>query len=577
MVEISRTQFPKGITECTVTFDEGNPCYIGTDTAGIRFSLDGTVFQQSLTLSVGTTTIYVRINSTVQDGIVQDGIQWSYLDTDHYVEGSWDITVGTVEPNHYAPLQMQLSQRSSTIRYNATLLKGTANLGSNLSGNILDYNYNFRVERIQEQGTRKAISGSAYADKLVNKLIIYEVEYKFRVPQLAIERPTFRDHLDSISDEIGMDIIYQGLDFYPKTNINVALRKNPFSLNFFEVLTGDFATILSNLIGFTADLPNMVIDLFIKEGKIYLIQRGYETNTYTPAHWLQEPSLSYSIRHTQWGDSSTQQVVPKEIRSSDAVDNSQPYSGVISWGSGQFLTQMTYDEGYLVSQVTGNTTTTYTYIDIDGSKYLSSKTAVTTDEDTQETVSTATNTYSYETSNNELYLHTDEYTVTDADNEITEHRLTRYTPTQPGWYGVDTFDLIENEQIGSNLTNGAPGQKANQYLIDKFNNSIKPSGSSQQPISVAITGVAKAAQQYPIANRDSFSGGFGLQQVADSLDYYEGKTECVLSGTIVDDTHLYNYDDKIIYNGNEYFLVSNNITYSGTNGVRQDITAVRYY
>ena len=91
-----------------------------------------------------------------------------------------------------------------------------------------------------------------------------------------------------------------------------------------------------------------------------------------------------------------------------------------------------------------------------------------------------------------------------------------------------------------------------------------------------LNGVAKAAQQYPIANKDSFSGGFGLQQVADSLDYYEGKTEEILSGTIVADNHLYNYQDKIVYNGNEYFLVSNNVTQSAS-GVRQDITAVRYY
>lgn len=577
MVEISRTQFPKGTTECTVTFPvEGNPCYIGTDTAGIYFSLDGEDFRDSITLSSGTTTIYVRIGNSVQEGIISQGIGWAYLDTDHYVEGGWDITVGNVAPNHYAPLQMTLSPRSSTIRYNGNLIKGNVSLGGSLSGNILDYSYIFEVEKIAQTGNRKAISGSAYANKLVNKLIIYQVPYRFQFPSFTITRPTFRTHLSAISQQLGMQIVYQGLDFYPKTNINVALRKNPLSLDFYEVLTGDFATILQNLIGFTSDLPNLVIDLFIENNVIYLIQRGYETYTRTPANWLNSPTLTFSTRHTQWGDSSTQQIVPKQISSSDAVDQNQPFTGTLTWGSGQFQTTLTYEDGYLITQVSGNTTTTYTYTDIDGSKYLSRKEAVTVDADTQETTNTAVSVYSYETTDNELYLHTEEYTVTDEDNEIIEHRLTRYTPNQAGWYGVDVFNLIDDEQISSNLVNGAPGQKANQYLIDKFSSGIKPTGHQQQPITVEINGVAKAAQQYPVANKDSFSGGFGLQQIADSLDYYEGKTECVLTGTIVADTHLYSYNDKIVYNGDEYFLVSNNITQSAT-GTRQDITAVRYY
>ena len=584
MISISRNSFPRGITQCTVTVSGSNVYnpIIGTDVTGISLSSDGTNFATYLNLQNGENTVYVRIRNTVQYGVVEEGLAWQYLDdsTGTSVEGAWDITVTGGEPNHYAPMQMVLSPRASTIRYNATMIKGNASLGGSLSGSILDYNYIFEVEKIVQSGTRKQISGSAYATNLVNRLIIYQVPYRFNALVFNIERPTFRTHLSAISQAIGMNIVYYGLDFYPKTNINVALRKNPFSLDFYEVLTGDFASILQNLIGFTSNLPNLQIDLFIEKNTIYLIQRGYQANTRTPANWLANPTITMQKRHTEWGNSSTQQVVPKEISSSDAVDQNQPYSGTITWGSGTWQNSMTYEEGYLVSQVSssnvGTTTTTYSYTTIDNNKYLSRKEAVTVDSSTQDLISTAVNVYDYATTETELYLHTEEYTVTDEDNEIIEHKMTRYTPAQAGWYGVDVYNLIEDEQISSNLVQGAAGQKANQYLVDTFNKAIKPSGHSQRPITVELNGVAKAAQQYPIANKDSFSGGFGLQQVADALDYYEGKTEEILSGTIVADTHLYNYQDKIVYNGNEYFLVSNNVTQSAS-GVRQDITAVRYY
>ena len=560
------TTFTAGTTtQVTVTHSGATFTYIGTDYSWLRFSLDGQVWQSWLRLDESPVTVHVRVASSAQNGSYSDGIGYSLVNGDEQENGDIAITVtGGTEPK-YESLSFSFAPRISTIQYQATLANTPVTVGSTLRGNILDYNYSFEVERVAEQGARRVIGGASYAEWLVNSLIEYSVRYELNLSGWS--RPTITDHLNAIASQIGKTIIYRGVTFEPQTEINYAYRTNPLSLNFYERITGSFGELLNKLIGWSNDVPGMAINMHVDGNTIYLIQQGYETNTRTPEAWAVLPTITRTKRHTQWANTQYQTVTtPKQIASSDSMKSNTPYSGTIIWGQ----TSLTYSGGYLMQEVRGNATTTYTYTDLTEGKALSRKETVDTDADTY-----SVTTYTYQSTGTESYLFeevTQVYDGQDNTGVLINSSLTRHVPIGGGWYGTTVYDTTYGEEeISSNLSQGAPGQKASQYMIDATNDALKPSSStpSDRQLIVPLTGVAKVRQTYPIADLST------LQAVGQALDNYEGKTEETLQGEIAGGSHIYTYEDKIVYKGNEYHIVSNNITRSYAT-VRQNITAVRW-
>ncbi len=565
MITISTTTFVANtMTQAQITIpNDIVSAGIGTELSGIRFSKDGTTFSDELLYSEGGTyTIYVRCGNL--SGTFTGGVGWYTWDGTAMDEGSWNVSVTGATARHFEQLSMSLSPRASTIQYSAEQVNGTLNISDVISGTILDHHYSFEIERYTRQGNRRSIAGAFSANKLVESLIVYTVEYEWSWQYLGWIRPSFRDHITAISNAINVPIVYTGADFYPKTDMNIMLRKGLG--NYREQISGSFSEILSRLIGWSTDVPSMTINLYVENGTIYLVQRGYETTTRTPDGIVMHPTLTYSKRHTEWANSTTQTVVPKEIASSDSASSNQPFNGTISFGQAS----LTYTDGLLVSETNADTVTTYTYTSIGDDKYLSQKVSVTTDPDTGDTT-TATTTYSYETTQVDVYLREEHLTVVDANGDTTTDRITTHSPIGNGWYGTSTRDLLDDEAIvADSLSMGSPGQKASQYTIDASNDSIK-NANAQNPRQLVITlqGVPKARATYPISDSTTLSA------IASCLDQYEGKTEVQIQMEIVGGTHLYTYADKLSYNGYNYYIVSNNVTATGDK-VRQNITGVRW-
>lgn len=526
---------------------------IGSNVRGLSFS-NGGELRNMLDLEVGENEITVKCG----DLNGEYSIEYFWTDYETTESGAIQITVtgGTVPL--YENINFSLSPRNTTIQYGGTLLT-PARIGNTISGQILDHVYNYEIERVTERGLKNVFNGAAFASQLAYKLIIYQVEYHWRFME-GWTRPTFRDHLSAISSELGIPIVFYGADFYPKTDINIAIKKG-LTMNFYEVLSGNFGEIMGRLISWSADVPSMTHNLFIHNGTIYIVERGYEHNTYTPDNWAIQPTISHAIRRTQWGDSATQTIVPKQISSSDAANSSEPYSGTISWGNAS----LTYEDGYLIQEVNGYKTTTYTYTDMQDGKRLSMKETVDTDLNEYIRV-----TYSYQNSENNYYLSeelTEKFSGQDDTGVLDDTSKTIHVPLGGGWYGTTVYDSY-NEEISNSVSQGAPGNKASQYTIDSQNEALKPSGS-QRSMTVPLNGVARARQTYPVADLAT------LQKIANCLNLYEGKEEIILSGEIVGGNHIYTYDDKIVFKGETYFLVSNSVS-QNFNSIRQQITAVRF-
>lgn len=579
MIAISINEFlANDVTETQVTLTGALPgqdveagvdvyAYVYSDIQGIELSLDGNSYSDEVRLlSNGTHTIYVRCGNV--PGTYTEAVGYTYIDeNDGQQDGYFTVTVSGGTPPKFESISVSLAARSATLQYSANVVNTALTVGATLTGNILDHRYSFEIERIAEQGNKAAISGASFVNDLVNKLVIYEVEYEGGF--LRWKRPTLTDHLNAISAAIGIDIIFRGADFYPKSDINVNQRQNIVAFSFYEVFSGSFGEHINRLIGWSDTVPGMTYNLYIDGGKIYIIQRGYEENTFTPVNWTLRPTLTHTIRRTQWADSQYQDVVPKEISSSDASNSNEPFSGTLTWGTVN-PTTLVYEDGYLTEETRGNITTAYTYVDLaTGGKTLLSKTIDDVDNDTHTVV-----TYTYETTGQQEYLYEEKTVVTEGAGDGTgitlESSIIRHVPIGGGWYGTTTYDTTDGTEVevSSSLGQGAPGQKVSQYMVDAQNDALKPDSAPRQ-MTVPLTGVAKARQTYPVADYDT------LEAIANSLDQYEGVEEIMLQGEIAGGSHVYTFNDKIVFNGNTYYIVSNSVSQT-YNQVRQSITATRW-
>lgn len=541
--------------------------WIYSNNTAVELSLDGTSFtDEVMPADNGTYTLYIQAGDIETSEPV---IMYEFYDGTTWVESSFDIDFvpdGPVVEKQFESIGLSLSPRQSTIQFSGSSVNVPVNLRSRITGSLLDYNYNFNVERVAKRGDIYSFNGATEVEKLINSLFTYSVQFTWE--NLNLTRPKLTDHLAALSRAMGITITLIGSDFYPKSDLNVLYYKG---INLYEEFTGSFSDHLNRLIGWSDTCPSLVYNVWYANNTLYIIQRGHEQNSYTPANWVADPTLTYTIRRTEWSNSASQTITP-EIVSSDNVNNNEPFSGTIQFGSSELV----YVDGYLTTETIDDKTTTYTYTDLSDGKYLSKKQTVDTEADTFIVTE-----YHYEDTGVQKFLYeerTDEYDGQDITGTLTKSTITKYSPIGNGWYGVVVYDATSAvepmEEVSNSLTQGTPGQKANQYMIQESNDALKPD-NAQRVVKVPLRGVAKARQSYPVANKDAFAGGIGLSSIANCLDTYEGKTEITLNGSIAGGTHLYNYNDTITYNNDTYYLVSNNVTLTGST-VRQDITAVRW-
>lgn len=547
-------------TIATVVIEDVDVAYIWTEFNWLRFSLDNQNFSDEIQINTnGTYSLYVKVNEGIESGSYSDAVFYELHSGQDQRMARFALTIVGAQ-KIIERLNFSLSPRSAVVPYSAEVINTPVNLGTAFQDSVLDHAYSFEVERYIKSGDRKSISGAFSANKLLYKLIIYEVEYDFDI-LWGWERPKFTDHITKISQAIGIPIQLIGSNFYPKTDINFAVRHS-LSLDYYEQLSGSFQEIMNRLIGWSDTVPSMTYNVFADNGTIYIVERGKEQNTRTPANWATTPTISHSIRRTQWAESQTQSLVPKQISSSDALNENTPYTGTITWGQNQ----MVYQDGYLVSETDGNRTVTYTYEDVENGKRLAKKETVDVNANRYIEV-----TYTYQNSSENFFLSQEEEVIhdgQDATGTAFDGSKTTYVPLGSGWYGVTTYNYY-GEETGSSISQGAPGNLASQYTIDSQNKAIKPSGSPSSQIVVPLTGVARARQNYPVADRDT------LQKIANALDSLEGKEEITLQGEIVGGDHIYNFNDKIVFEGETYYLVSNNVSQTPAS-IRQNITAVRW-
>ena len=500
-----------------------------------------------------------------------------------------------------------------------------------ISGKLLDCPYRFKIAE-KSQTINNIIK--SYTGRYDNDLLLYRqfninyaprtYYYKKNNQSHTVKYALASDIAKALANVLGLKLYYNAIDFIPSQTVYHIDENDKQTPN--HIFSGTYQSILSSLFGWIGSkLPNLIINVWIENDTLYVVQRGAETGkavNLNDLNILEGASLKSKQIRTMWGG------VGSNMPSLGADDSKEPFTGIIEFEK----TKAIYKNGYLIQETHGDTITYYLYGSLDdksNDKYLKKKLTLEKDEeevDEGQVITTGRISeveYSYTSTNNEVYQsYQKEVTggsydrtvptgyskeemskLTDIDFSIAniiknietytdwtdaETTITRTIPLYNGWYGQaaynvtideDTGDITE-ELINSNVTQGASGQKASQYMIDKSNESLDNNKAMYEDLMVLARlmfhGYVFFDNSFPIGIVNNHLGLNTAVTLTNALNDLNLQIEETLTCTVINTDHVITLNDKVYYNGNQYHLKSNNIVRDPYKTV-QELTLVRYY
>ena len=470
-----------------------------------------------------------------------------------------------------------------------------------IKGQFLDYPFSFLVEETSQQDLIQTVKGMYDQD-----VLLYTRLATNGITANNITEVMASEFITGIANYLGLIAIVKIDDFEP-SNYSVDMNTT-------------YASILSNIFGWTSKLPQRQINIFIRGDKLYCIQRGKEENIFDITDIPHtRPEISKKLMRTMWNCSDN-----KDERNEDD-DSKTPFSGTISFGHLGTSVKLTYSNGLLIREeqnvsttqignqatFTSRSITTYTYTrlynDDEEAYYISTKKVQSyswelDEEDTEKKTESESNIqYIYAKYWGEYYL-SNEYETEESKSyetaeastnwgiskkwevtdEKTSHKETLHIPLGNGWYGQAVY--VNGIAQGSNISQGATLNKVTQFTIEEMRKYQHTTVGyiEDDPESEAGKIQERLASLYD----DSFPvHGVELKnQLTIDLEWLNRKIQEEISidlvDTIVDGVpnilHVIDFTERIILDDNEYFLVSNQIQFNPRKLV-QKLRLVRWY
>lgn len=467
----------------------------------------------------------------------------------------------------YSNLDISISAGTLSDSFKMSVPLGNAGLRDVIKGKfqwqeagvLKEWPYDFSVSDISVRNGIADYTGIYNNDKL--NYTYYDYTYE-TVQETLPDRIGFsaRRIVSDICDQLGLTLVYNAMDWaFPLPKVKEADAYEGHKRGWYSI-NGTYASVISQLFGWLSMLPNVNFSVTIRNGVLYVTQRGYEANSENPYEISTvefPPVISRHLVHTEWSGSGTN---PKESEYTPDTNVQVPYSDTIQFGD----CSITYENGYLISETRGTAVTTYTYTDINNAKYLSMKETVDTD-------TCSKTVYTYAEIGTEIYLQREDvYTDGDptAQNPYDDatHTAQTHTPLGNSWYGTTVYDE-DNEVVSTSLSQGMPGNSVTQYMIDSTQEAFTGNESRQKSYRSPVC----ISTNYPVMESDDDTLDFLIEQT----DWLNNRTEETVSLTTVD-KHIIDTTQLVRLNGNDYHVESNEITHS-PQGLRQSLTLKRWY
>ena len=341
-----------------------------------------------------------------------------------------------------------------------------------------------------------------------------------------------------------------------------------------------YRDLVSALFGWTSRLPQRQINVFIRGDTLHVIQRGMESSVLDISSWPHtRPQIDRKLLRSLWNNRTDDDYDPDRRAHGFDEDSQVPFSGIIGVGK----VYLRYAGGYLVYETNNGDETEYRY---DG-EYLVSKMCRRTDGTTIKTE------YEYHRTAKDIYLmvetevtHSErkETEILDTDEEYSEQtteesrtstRTTCHAPIGGGWYLTSVY--VDKEFQGSSLSQGPPGGKASRYMVDAMNRRLSQSFGAPGE-AIPLSGTSLIDTSFPVR------GYMFLRKLTEAIKWLNRKTQEEVSLEIVanvrkgvpDVTHVVDFTERVKLDGNEYYLVSNNVELT-PRSLRQKLRLVRWF
>lgn len=489
--------------------------------------------------------------------------------------------VDTIKPYGVTAINITLSEKTLSDSYTFSLAQ-PLEIEDTVQGRLLDYPFNFVVEETDQVDLVQTVTGRYNKDDQLYKWFRFNA-----VKDENAESPVYKTAIEIMQDcaqYLGMTLDIKIDDFTPS------------DLDSDSTMT--YADLLSNLFNWTSRLPQRQVNVFIRDNILHVIQRGKEDSVFDITDLPHSrPNINKKLNRVLCFN-------PNTSDSDDDENKGYRFSGTIYFSGADFYIAYTYKDGFLVQEqnslrcdnVKNSSTTTYNYTSLvanDEGAYLSSKTNKTIAEETDEdgdiqiTETSSSTTYHYNRTNGEIYLVAEyetitktEYSKTNNDDKetSTEIRETFHAPAGNGWYTQTVY--LNGVLQGANLSQGKPGNSVSPYIVDKFQEGFGHF--------VSIDNTAEYLPEDELSLIIDVSFPVREDEIKAALNealrwlhrkIIKNVTVDLISKVengVPELDHIVDFTERIRLDGEEYFLVSNAISFVPEK-IIQKLKLIRWY
>ena len=469
------------------------------------------------------------------------------------------------DTNRAQAFELTISEQQLTDQLKVTSVT-PLQLLQRLKGQYLDYQYDMRVER----GSKQGIIYSADCFINIDEILYTPLNYDMPAAQVSVwytenqayQRqlyPLASQHVIAIANALGLQPVMQFDDFYSLVEVE-SQKENG----------GTYADLIREIFGWSSRVPTQLINAYIRDGKLYVIQRGHEAHLIDLTNAkMTMPIVTHELMRTyyqrrKFSKTETREVKRRRINHTNS--STEIHSG-------------------------GNTISNYGY---DNSGLLDHTVTTTTNSD-GETVRTETD-YDYVTLANGEKVLVKETTKKYVDGSLEEITVTKHTPLKQGLshqIKLDEDGDIVSEGVGQNSSDDRVtpysefrDDPSGEY--ETYQEYIDIDGFSLIDTSFPIQNVIRenfTNSPYPILGLteeermsvDTAKGHGRLKALTEEIKRLNLKTKETVNVTIYDYPHLIDFNDRILFKGNEYFLVSNTSKTIPRLFNSQSLTFVRWF
>ena len=514
-----------------------------------------------------------------------------------------------------------------------------------VKGTYLDYNFDMRVESMKQQGILYHCETCLDIDEILFTPLNYSLPSKEvsawytkkTVKETFFIFPEASKHVKKIAAALGLQPVMQFKDFYSTVEVGES-----------EEDGASYNDLIRDIFGWSSRVPTEMINVFIREGCLFVIQRGYESNLIdisASKHTL--PVVEHKLmrmfyQRKKFSRTQTRQnmtprtsyVPPNEPEddepdsggSGGSSDDESPWlaTGEVVTKDSEGTTVTTYyytSDGVLmktVAQFTSNsneeensTTKTSNYYNDDGT--LSSTVVEVTHPLAREDNTKTVTTYGYlDLPNGKKFLSTEmieKYSIGENGGyELEDTRITTKSPTGRG-QGATTDDK-GNSGAGSNTSDDRVSPydiKDGGYFVREVRDEQRDiegltlidtsfpiqNVSSEQfenltwnwqggNVELAVDGELTVDGK-PVApgtnleDIDTAKGAGRLRELTDAIKWLNRKIQETVTLTLYEFPHLINLNDRILLDGNIYFLENNVAKTTPRIFNEQALTLVRWF